>query len=617
MLRTWLIVLCFLATSANGQVIQTWSFDSEADIPTEEDWTWMEDGDAIVIDSTEFAEGSASMRIDCAEGYCGWWWEIEVTDALRGEAVTLSVDMKSDYSDDDNPAYLWLRTDDEYGERLTGGGIWDNAPMGKQDWDRYSYTLPVPEEAHIIGIMLESGGLGSAWFDNMALEAQDWGWTDSVGKWFSDQFSFWTSSWFGWLRILMVYAFLPGVLLLFAARSKNKECIQSVPWIHRYFGMACLIMACVLGTTIYRLTSLPLHYVFFAGGRPNQILYTLLFAAFFTAVWYRYRDRIDEVQFWRNQTLVIRYFLAGTLLIYAVAKVYRSQFMGLTPEVLDSRFGDRTSMRLLWQFFGHSYPYVLFAAAGQFVGSFMLLSRKTYQIGAVILIMVVSNIVFVNYAYDIRVKYPSTLLLIMLLFLVAEEVPRWIDTLLYRATELKPTVPYRPGLPAKARIPLAIAFGCYFLWFAHSRIYPNIQRAVDGAIWVPESGVWTFDDRGIEFPSDSTGATVTWNRLIMDEFVGFRGNGGITAKMDDEIVSQGAQNKFDSLGAFVLQFRDSTDQYTGFYSIDADTLRLSGVQFGDSLSLELVKRTFQLDPDPLFPMLRLEKSPPEEPESED
>lgn len=618
MLRIWLLSLFFLASVAQAQVIQTWSFDTTDDIQTEKGWTWMEEGDAFVIDSTIFREGTGSMRIDCAEGYCGWWWELEVEPEYRGGAVVLSADIKSSYTNKDEPAYMWIRAGNDTTIRLVTESNWNNGPKGESEWERYSVTMPVPENATKISISLESGGMGSAWFDNMTLVATTWTKADAVAKWFKDRIALWTSSWYGWLKILMVYAFLPGLLLGFAARSKRKETVQPVPWALRWFGLVCLIMVSALGTTIYRPVTAPLHLVFMAGPRPDQVLYALLFAGIFTGIWYRFRDRIDEVQLWRNLTVVIRYFLVATVFTYAIAKVYRSQFMGLTPDVLDSRFGDRTSMRLLWQFFGQSYAYVLFAAAGQFVGCFLLLGRKTYQIGALILIMVFSNIVFVNYAYDIPVKYPSTWLLIMMIFLILEEVPRWLNTLYHRATELSPAIPYRPGLSAKFRIPLVVLLCGYFLWHAHAEIYDYIQDSADKSLWVPEMGVWTMDESDVDFPADSSGNSFEWNRLILGEWsFPERRLGGIQAKLDDEVVSLATENRFDSLGTFLLQFKDSTDQYTGRYTIDADTLRLSGIQFGDSLDLTMIKRSFILDPDPQYPMWRAQRSSPEEPESED
>ena len=180
-------------------------------------------------------------------------------------------------------------------------------------------------------------------------------------------------------------------------------------------------------------------------------------------------------------------------------------------------------------------------------------------------------------------------------FLTLEEVPRWWKVLLNRATKLPPAVKYRPGLSFKYRAPLSVLVALFLVWNAHTRIWGYIEQSADDAEWAPQLGVWTFDDRDVAFPADSSRRELKWNRLIIAQPDGYM------LKFDDEMVSRSDVNRFDSLGTFVFQFQDSTDRYIGRYEFDADTLSLRGIQFGDSLSLKLIKRSFRLEPESRYP----------------
>lgn len=154
-----------------------------------------------------------------------------------------------------------------------------------------------------------------------------------------------------------------------------------------------------------------------------------------------YRDRQkrsaaawQKFDYWT--TTIVRYFLAYIFLTYGLAKVFHNQFT--TPlSVMDTRLADISGFDLTWRFFGYSYAYALFIAVSQVLCAVLLFFRRTTTLGALILLPIISNIVFVNFAFGIPVKLFSSLFLLMALFLLLPEWRRF-KALLWDNTPIGP-----------------------------------------------------------------------------------------------------------------------------------------------------------------------------------
>jgi hypothetical protein len=81
-------------------------------------------------------------------------------------------------------------------------------------------------------------------------------------------------------------------------------------------------------------------------------------------------------------------------------------------------------MKLLWTFMGASIPYVIFTGAAEMLGGLLLAARRTTLLGALVCIGVLSNVVMLNFSYDVPVKLYSSHLLLMAVFLAAPDLRR-------------------------------------------------------------------------------------------------------------------------------------------------------------------------------------------------
>src|SRR6185369_6067831 len=114
----------------------------------------------------------------------------------------------------------------------------------------------------------------------------------------------------------------------------------------------------------------------------------------------------------------VRYFVSFTLLIYATGKFFKYQFPSLNPFFLTMSYGQSSPMTLMWNFMGYSYSYNLFTGLAEAAGAFFLLFKRTTLVGGLILFAVLSNVVMMNFSFDIYVKLESTNLLLMTIFII-------------------------------------------------------------------------------------------------------------------------------------------------------------------------------------------------------
>lgn len=132
----------------------------------------------------------------------------------------------------------------------------------------------------------------------------------------------------------------------------------------------------------------------------------------------------------------LRYALAAIMLSYGFSKVFPMQFSPPGNLLLSQPFGRMTPMLLAWTFMGYSVPYTIFAGALECLGGLLLLFRRTATLGALICAAVLTNVVMMNFCYDIPVKLHSSLYMAMALVVLAPSLRRIADLLVFhRATD--------------------------------------------------------------------------------------------------------------------------------------------------------------------------------------
>jgi hypothetical protein len=176
----------------------------------------------------------------------------------------------------------------------------------------------------------------------------------------------------------------------------------------------------------------------------------------------------------------MRYSLAASMFGYGFAKVLPTQFPPPSTFTLTESYGESTPMHLLWTFMGFSKPYTIFSGAAECLGGFLLLFRRTTLAGALVVAAVMTNVVMLNFCYDVPVKIFSSYLLISALFLAAPDARRLASVfVLNRRAEPGSTEPLFTSRRMRwaavaAKVLLVgsmLGFGLYYQWQNYKQSY--------------------------------------------------------------------------------------------------------------------------------------------------
>lgn len=250
-----------------------------------------------------------------------------------------------------------------------------------------------------------------------------------------------------------------------------------------------------------------------------QVLYFFVTALTITLIWRildHKRPNYNKLHHWLR--IYIRFSLANKMLIYGAIKVVKSQFPSPPLDKLLQPFGDSSPMGLLWTFMGFSESYNIFTGAAEMLGGLLLVSPSLTTLGALVCIGVLSNVVMLNFSYDVPVKLFSTHLLVMAIFLTIPDLGRLANMfILNRRVE---PVEF-PPLFKKVWLNQAVkVLGIVFILYLSSKyLYSSYQttKAIgDLSAKSPLYGIWLVDefqvDGQIRLNTDET----RWKRVVFD-----------------------------------------------------------------------------------------------------
>lgn len=139
----------------------------------------------------------------------------------------------------------------------------------------------------------------------------------------------------------------------------------------------------------------------------------------------RNRSHYSKLNYWL--CLFTRYYVSLVAFLYGIIKLFLLQMPFPGYSMLSTTLGDLLPMRLSWTFIGYSSPYQVFSGAMEFVVGLLLLYRRTATMGALLGAAVFTNVMLLNFAYDIPVKIFSMHMVFLCLFLIANEYNRILN----------------------------------------------------------------------------------------------------------------------------------------------------------------------------------------------
>ncbi len=137
------------------------------------------------------------------------------------------------------------------------------------------------------------------------------------------------------------------------------------------------------------------------------------------------RQSVDYSRLYYWLTVAIRFYVGLMLFNYGLVKIIKLQFPDPSLYRLMQNYGDSSPMGLAWTFLGFSRGYNIFMGMAE-VSAVLLLFRRTMTLGALIALATAANVMAVNYFFDVPVKILSSVLVLMVLFLLAKDAgPLW------------------------------------------------------------------------------------------------------------------------------------------------------------------------------------------------
>ncbi|HEY0554193.1 MAG TPA: hypothetical protein VGG20_07995 [Thermoanaerobaculia bacterium] len=254
-----------------------------------------------------------------------------------------------------------------------------------------------------------------------------------------------------------------------------------VPWIARHlFQATALPHSTGSGDSLYRWM---------------QVACFATLAALVALVWTLVdRKRKSYPRLYEGLRLYVRLGLGMTMMQYGAFKIIPSQFPHPSLDRLLQSIGDSSPMGILWTFMGASASYTIFAGLTEWIGGALLLFRRTARLGALVSIAALTNVVVLNFCYDVPVKQYSVHLLAMAVFLAAPDLRRLADLLV-----LNRHVPPADDRPLFRRqwlqlggMALEMILLVGFTWYALDLSYQQYRSF--GAASLPLHGIWEVDE---------------------------------------------------------------------------------------------------------------------------
>jgi uncharacterized membrane protein YphA (DoxX/SURF4 family) len=279
---------------------------------------------------------------------------------------------------------------------------------------------------------------------------------------------------------------------------------------------------------------------------------------------------------------VIRYFLAYTIMQYGAAKVVDMQFSS-SINGLDTRVIDLGPMGIAWTFFGFSYEYEFFIGCGQILAAMLLLYRRTATLGAVLMVTIMANIVFVNFSFNVCVKFFSSTYLVMALYLLLDDARRLARFFILNQVTEPRTYPqlFSKKWIQKTFNVIGVLLFIGIIFLPIGGMYQIKKRSGTGQ-HSPVYGVWTVDS--VHASSDTLNGRLAadssgWKKIIFENYnnayiKSWQNTRGFFHYEEDTVKHSLTMNQAYPDSSVVLNLK---------YHVSKDTLTLTGFYNRDSV----------------------------------
>jgi hypothetical protein len=236
---------------------------------------------------------------------------------------------------------------------------------------------------------------------------------------------------------------------------------------------------------------------------------------------------------------------------------------------------------------GYSFGYTFFSGLMEVIGGLLLFYRKTTALGALITIGVMTNVVMLNFCYDVPVKIFSLHLVIFGILLLVPNAKAVFDFFILNKSTILSDYYFPVAFAQYKReiiIIKSLLIGGFVLVFVVMS-FQRMQKYGDNSPQSPLYGIYkaeVFILNKDTLPPLTTD-TIRWNKLLI-------GKSRIqTILMNDSLENYIAEIDTTQKEISVKLFPDTLKKYKVDYSVNDNTLVIKGNWKNDSIIVNLRK----------------------------
>ena len=286
--------------------------------------------------------------------------------------------------------------------------------------------------------------------------------------------------------------------------------------------------------------------------------------------------------------VVLRYYLAITIIAYGSMKLIKIQFLPLSPVMLLQTYGGSTPADLGWSFMGYAPIYNYLIGFTEYAAGLLLLFRRTSTLGGLIAMVILVNVIAFDYSFDVNVKMLSTVLTAMTLFLLSKDIVRLVNFFFLNKIVYPEAGPAPYFKKEWKNTALSITKCLFIFCIVFLDLRENIARTKQDPFNTqkqPLYGIYNVTGfiRNKDILKPLTTDTFRWKKLIISTPPG---NASIMF-MDDSL--RNFVFKADTVKHKIVLYakKDTLDKYTFIYNQTHDsTLILHGKWHKDSLEIK-------------------------------
>jgi uncharacterized membrane protein YphA (DoxX/SURF4 family) len=281
---------------------------------------------------------------------------------------------------------------------------------------------------------------------------------------------------------------------------------------------------------------------------------------------------------------IARYFLGLVILTYGISKLDNFQIQ-VSAWSYDHPLVQAPGRVLAWAYLGYQPWFQFLLGVFETVPSLLLLTRRTWRLGALLLLPVMLNVVLTNYALDLwpDTKIFSCALLFINLFLVACDLPLYRSFL---AMLMPPPLPFRSPrrriAATTAAILVPVALMACFWFFALAPANRKMANNSDliGVRQINGAGAWGVDRitiAGQDIPGEPN------RRMYFDLFMKCGYKSGLTESLGTFTVTRATH----AITISGVSLGSDSSPIIGTYSLQGKVLKIDGQRNGQPVEIIL------------------------------